>query len=221
MYTLDASPDPNSVDTRELLHFVVQELNKVAAASALSAQGRRDLLGAEPSRPREGQLVYADGVGWDPGQGAGTYQFDGTNWLLVPTEELELWTPSVTFATPGDVSFTPTLAVGELVKQGSRVDATFRLAGTITHTTAAGNLQVTGLPYTPAAIPNMLWDGALIWGGITLAGGRTQVCCALVNGSPTFLFSASGSGVAPSNVDTTQVPTGGTLILRGNIRFRV
>jgi len=29
---------------------------------------------AEPGKPRDGNIVYADGTNWDPGSGAGLYQ---------------------------------------------------------------------------------------------------------------------------------------------------
>ena len=31
----------------------------------------------EPSKPREGQAYYADGTDWDPGGGAGLYEYTG------------------------------------------------------------------------------------------------------------------------------------------------
>lgn len=31
------------------------------------------VLGAEPSKPINGMIVYADGTAWDPGSGAGVY----------------------------------------------------------------------------------------------------------------------------------------------------
>ena len=34
----------------------------------------------EPPRPREGDLVFADGTEWDPGAGAGYYERTGGTW---------------------------------------------------------------------------------------------------------------------------------------------
>lgn len=33
-----------------------------------------------PSKPREGMIRYADGVGWNPGAGAGIYQYRSGTW---------------------------------------------------------------------------------------------------------------------------------------------
>ena len=38
-------------------------------------------LYAEPSRPRTGMVVLADGSSWDPGSGAGFYGYYGGNWV--------------------------------------------------------------------------------------------------------------------------------------------
>ena len=97
----------------------------------------------------------------------------------------------------------------------------FRIVtSTFTHTTAAGDLQVTGLPYLANADTGFTRDGTLVWSGITKAG-YTQISCAMSAGTSTILFSASGSGVAVDNVDAADVPTGGTVVLRGNISLRI
>ena len=36
---------------------------------------------AEPARPREGMVVNADGTEWDPGGGAGLYQYLSSAWV--------------------------------------------------------------------------------------------------------------------------------------------
>lgn len=52
-----------------------------------ASRGLRELrlvpLHAEPDRPREGVIVYADGSDWDPGSGAGLYQYRSAAWVFV------------------------------------------------------------------------------------------------------------------------------------------
>jgi hypothetical protein len=36
---------------------------------------------AAPDKPREGQFAKADGVTWNPGGGAGLYQYQGGAWV--------------------------------------------------------------------------------------------------------------------------------------------
>lgn len=46
-------------------------------------QLRFRVLYSEPTKPRQGTVVYADGTAWDPGSGEGAYMYDGTNWILL------------------------------------------------------------------------------------------------------------------------------------------
>lgn len=39
------------------------------------------VLGAEPGTPADGEVVYANGTGWDPGAGAGIYGRVGGAWV--------------------------------------------------------------------------------------------------------------------------------------------
>jgi hypothetical protein len=37
----------------------------------------------EPWRPRDGLIVYADGTEWNPGSGAGLYQYRAGVWTFI------------------------------------------------------------------------------------------------------------------------------------------
>lgn len=56
-----------------------------AIARELSDQDAVELraVGKEPVKPRIGMLAYADGLGWNPGGGAGLYVFKATGWTFV------------------------------------------------------------------------------------------------------------------------------------------
>jgi hypothetical protein len=133
----------------------------------------------------------------------------------------EVWTPTLTFATPGDLAVGYTTRVGDLLLHDWGVQGNFRIVtSSFTHTTAAGNLQVTGFPYTPSSDTGFVWDGVCPFSGINFAGAHTQMVCSLTAGSPTILFSKSGDNVAGANVDAGDVPTGGSVVLRGSFWFR-
>lgn len=34
-----------------------------------------------PSKPRTGDVVYADGTNWNPGKGEGVYVYNGSEWV--------------------------------------------------------------------------------------------------------------------------------------------
>jgi hypothetical protein len=130
------------------------------------------------------------------------------------------WTPAVTFATPGDLAITLSPAVGDYTKIGRLVIASFRLNTTgFTFTTAAGSLNITGLPFTASSDANYVWPGPCTWGGITRAGAN--ITCEILPGTAIGLLTASGSGVAPAVIAATDTPSGGTLRLRGTFIYRV
>jgi hypothetical protein len=54
------------------------ELQRIAE----SMNGPTELLVlyAAPAKPRTGWLVYADGISWNPGGGAGVYVYTGAVW---------------------------------------------------------------------------------------------------------------------------------------------
>ena len=58
------------------------------------------------------------------------------------------WTPAFTFDTAGDLSMVYGTQSGHFTRIGRMVIARFLLIATPTHTTAAGNARITGLPFT-------------------------------------------------------------------------
>lgn len=128
------------------------------------------------------------------------------------------WTPVLTFATPGNLSVAYTTQAGHYTKIGRFVQAFFNLVlSTFTHTTASGNLQITGLPFAPGIdYFGMNSD----WTGITKAG-YTQMSFECANGTTFLLLVGFGSGVARSAVTAADMPTGGTVRLRGNVIYHV
>lgn len=56
---------------REFIEAANRELD--AVEKAMNAPGRYPVSTSEPTKPRPGTTVYADGDNWDPGQGEGLY----------------------------------------------------------------------------------------------------------------------------------------------------
>jgi hypothetical protein len=131
------------------------------------------------------------------------------------------WTPVLTFATPGDLALTYSIQIGTFTKIGRVVIASFRInTSAFSFTTATGNLQITGLPFPSANVTNGTWEGAVVWGGITKAG-YTQVVPVVTANTTAIMFTASGSGVAASNIAATDTPTGSSMVLRGTVIYHV
>jgi hypothetical protein len=110
----------------------------------------------------------------------GKLQFDATNGVgiqfpsdLASTDANTLddyeegtFTPVFSCATPGNLVATGGTATGKYTKIGSLVDITLRIdPATFTHTTASGEVRITGLPFTSGAYTNKNVQGALSWGG--------------------------------------------------------
>jgi hypothetical protein len=74
--------DPPS-DPAQLQRFLREELLKLKAAYDALAAGHLDKSFAPPTKPRDGDIRYADGVQWKPNGtgGPGIWYFNGTNWI--------------------------------------------------------------------------------------------------------------------------------------------
>lgn len=67
----------------DLHAYLRNELTAISAAIQALAVGHLDKEYAAPSKPRDGDLRYADGTTWNPGSGAGIYYFNGSIWKLL------------------------------------------------------------------------------------------------------------------------------------------
>jgi hypothetical protein len=61
--------------------WIAEELRRVADALNRPETLELETTAAAPARPRNGMILYADGVAWNPGSGAGFYGFEGGAWV--------------------------------------------------------------------------------------------------------------------------------------------
>lgn len=143
-------------------------------------------------------------------------------WFVDPVALVGTWTPVLTFGTPGDLAVTYAAERnGHYVKLGKAIDVSYAVTtSSFTHTTASGNLLITGLPFTSTNASNYVAVGPVSWQGITKAG-YTDIDGTLFGSSTQILFTGSASAGSISAVSSSDVPTGGTVILRGNMRYRI
>ncbi|MBO6895224.1 MAG: exo-alpha-sialidase [Roseibium sp.] len=131
----------------------------------------------------------------------------------------DTWTPVLTAVTPGDLAVTYSAQRGEVVRNGKLITAFFEIVtSAFTHTTASGALTIDGLPNQANADGQTL-TGSLEWSGITRAG-YTQLAARVGPNGKSFLFRASGSAKNASNINITDLPTGGSVRLIGVIHYR-
>ena len=131
---------------------------------------------------------------------------------------LTAWTPALTFATPGDLAVAYTTQFGRYSYLSANVlFVQFHTStSSFTFTTASGGARISGLPFTSQNTSNLLSRGAVSFGGINKAG-YTQVSVGMGVNSNFFVLNASGMGVAASAVSASDMPTGGTVILIGEV----
>lgn len=120
------------------------------------------------------------------------------------------WTPTMTFATPGNQNIAYSQRVGTYTKIGQL--AYFKLGlttSTFTHTTASGVFQITGWPFAPAANGNFgPTSGAMLF-----TGWNQNTSCGTIGyvttGSIMIVISiAQGTPAVQSSMDTTNHTTG-------------
>lgn len=126
------------------------------------------------------------------------------------------WTPTLTFATPGDLSVVYSARTGDYTKIGRHVFVQFQIAtSTFTHTTASGAAQITGLPFAQSGTAPC---GAVSWQGVTRAGIDSLV--AILTGS-TVLFRISQTASSIASLSATDMPTGGAVEFTVTLHYHV
>ena len=217
-------PTRPRIETIEgLRDWVETELDTIALQFAESQSLELRTTHQAPTRPRNGMIVHADGTDWDPGYGEGLYVYqDG--WQVLAPYSYAAWTPTLTFATPGDLAVTYALRFGSYMKIGKFVNAQFRVeTSAFTWTTAANGLTLTGLPFTVQEVTSgsgaSYRGNSLEWEGITKAN-YTHIDAVAVQATTTITFAASGSGQVIAAINAADMPSGGTIRLRGNVTYR-
>lgn len=78
--TVQYVPGQPPTDAQEMARFFSSELFKIKSAIDALAAGHLDKSYAAPTKPREGDIRYADGTIWNPGSGQGIYAYYGAAW---------------------------------------------------------------------------------------------------------------------------------------------
>ena len=151
---------------------------------------------------------------------SGVFGFTGTiaN-VFVNGEATGTWTPTIGFSTPGDQNIVYSTRLGRWSKIGKQVTVTFQIGtSTFTHTTAAGNLILSGLPFV-AEDTYTHTNPIALYAGVTAAGAQ-HLGAAINPSTAQALFYKSGSGVPQTNLQAADLPSGGTVVLYGQITYR-
>lgn len=188
-------------------------------ATWLGTPSSANLAAAVTDETGTGALVFANTPTLvTPVLGAATatsINFGGST--LNTYAESTSWTPTMTFATPGDLSIVYTTQVGTYSRIGNIVYLTFILAFTPTFTTASGSFQVTGLPFTIGAS----CVGTVQYQTSAFPAGTTYIYLRGTAAQSLLTINASGSSTSTTAMTTTQVTTGAAVTMLGTITHLV
>lgn len=130
------------------------------------------------------------------------------------------WTPVLTFSTVGDLSVSYDTQYGRYTKFDRLVTVYFFIdTATFTHTTASGNLRLTGLPFVCTGSASTYFPiGTFTGEGISKTGYSSIVPFGV--GQASYVqFDAYGDNTTHSNVVAADMPTAGEVILIGNLTY--
>lgn len=80
-YVPRTGPSVSDSDLSAIVLWVEDELKQVAGAFLETSRLSFEVLTVVPSKPREGDTVYADGTLWNPGSGRGVYAYISAAWV--------------------------------------------------------------------------------------------------------------------------------------------
>lgn len=129
------------------------------------------------------------------------------------------WTPNLTFATPGDLSVVYAQRQGEYTRTDNEVIVRFSIVATPTFTTAAGLMQLTGLPFANNSIMSPNVANPIRFSGINKATFST-VHVTIAVSSTILGVRASGMGVAAAAVQAADCTSGAAVTLNGQISYK-
>lgn len=148
-----------------------------------------------------------------------TVQNASSNQFTLDDYHEDTWTPTLTFATPGDLNVAYTTRHGSYIKIGRLVVCYMNiLTSTFTHTTASGNCTISGLPFTVENTAALDTEGALMFQGITLAN-YTQFTIRPTVNTTTAIIGAAGQAQNRSNVAASMMPSAGTVDLKSTFLY--
>lgn len=71
--------------------FLYRELERISQELELIRTGHYDITYVEPSKPRSGDIRYADGTEWNPGAGEGLYRYNiSGSWVRLNSEKISV-----------------------------------------------------------------------------------------------------------------------------------
>lgn len=115
------------------------------------------------------------------------------------------WTPVLTFPTPGDLSVAYLTQTAVYTKVGRNVSISMQIVtNTFTHSTASGQVTITGLPFSGAGASGL---ACAMMGG-AVSGGTNLIVIHFVVSAATLIGFESGAGANVTSLTHGAMPSG-------------
>lgn len=179
-------PPRSNPEFQELYDYIEQELQGISRELLGTSELELRTTSREPARPREGMIVQADGTTWNPGEGAGTYKYEGGNWVRFGDADH--------VHTLVDITDAGTLAALDEVALSDIADiATQRVIGR--------NTAGTGIPEQVSLTQLLDWIGSAARGDILVRGASTWA--RLAKGAADTYLKSDGTDPAWATLPST------------------
>ncbi len=132
---------------------------------------------------------------------------------------LTAWTPTATFAVPGDLSVSYSVRGGFYSRIGNIVFANFSMTFTPTFTTASGSFSLTGLPITSNSSTDNASQGSFFANAVVFTATYTSFNCEVGAGSSAIFFRLSKTAAASILLSTTGFVSGAAVTIRGAVLY--
>lgn len=130
-----------------------------------------------------------------------------------------IWTPTFTFATPGNLSVSYGTRTASYIVVGNSINTTFTMVFTPTFTTSSGNAIISGFPFTAASSTITL--GACGVSPSTYPVGTSYTLISLGATSNAVLINGYGSGVSFSSFLPANFTSGTATTIYFNLTYKI
>ena len=121
------------------------------------------------------------------------------------------FTPTLSFSTPGNLAVTYAIQKGRYTKIGRLVHYQINLqTSAFTHSTASGNLEISGLPFTAINEPNCGLQ-VLLQRGISAGTVQQFTVAAGMNTAKAFIYGSRNDGAIFLTIGSGQLPSGSVI----------
>lgn len=153
--------------------------------------------------------------------GAGANTVSGGQYVAIGAAGRGQWTPTATFATPGDLSVSYSNTDARWERIGRRLFIRGSITFTPTYTTASGALRIGGLPFPAAAGQDVFEIGLTAISAITWPSSATQMLLKIGGGLSYMDLIGFKSASAGNLASTGSFPSGAAYTIRFDGSYEV